>query len=59
MYVVKLRSKRNNGKMPQGYVFDVLFKSGGTPNSSEIKEAAERVGLPISYSSLSDFEVVK
>lgn len=58
MTTFKMRSKRNNGKMPQGFEFTVTT-SAGSPSSSELKAAAEKAGFPISSSSCSDFEMTK
>lgn len=58
MNTFKMRSKRNNGKMPQGFEF-VVTSSGNSPSSSELKAAAEKAGFPISSSSCSDFEMTK
>lgn len=58
MNTFKMRSKRNNGKMPQGFEF-IVTSSGHSPSSSELKAAAEKAGFPISSSACSDFEMTK
>ncbi|MBQ0085220.1 MAG: hypothetical protein KBS65_03145 [Prevotella sp.] len=58
MNTFKMRSKRNNGKMPQGFEF-IVTSSGYSPSSSELKSAAEKAGFPISSSACSDFEMTK
>ena len=58
MTTFKMRSKRNNGKMPQGFEFTITT-SYNSPSSSELKAAAEKAGFSITSTSCSDFEMTK
>lgn len=58
MTTFKMRSKRSNGKMPQGFEFTVTT-SYNSPSSSKLKAAAEKAGFSITSTSCSDFEMTK